>query len=116
MAVSFMILAGAAMAISGDKPSYFWLVLALIPFTIAEIYVDPIGQAVFTRLAMKRLAALFVALWFLSYMGGFITAGWLSEVWPTISHGYYFGMVALTAIAGAMLLLVTAGGHKNEGR
>jgi POT family proton-dependent oligopeptide transporter len=105
MAVSFVILAGAAVAISGPKPSCLWLVLALIPFTIAEIYVDPIGQAVFTRLAVKRMAAFFVALWFLSYMGGFITAGWLSEFWLAISHGHYFAMIALTAIAGAMLLV-----------
>jgi proton-dependent oligopeptide transporter, POT family len=112
MAVSFLILAGVAVAVPGPKPSYLWLVLALIPFTIAEIYVDPIGQSVFTRLAMKRLAAFFVALWFLSYMVGFITAGWLSEFWLAIPHRYYFGIVALTAIAGGTLLMLAGRSRK----
>jgi proton-dependent oligopeptide transporter, POT family len=104
MAVSFTILACAAGVTPSVKPNFLWLVLALVPFTIAEIYVDPIGQAVFTRLAAKRLVAFFVSLWFLSYMAGFITAAWLSEVWLVLQHGYYFGVIALTAVAGRILV------------
>lgn len=102
LAVSFFVLA-LAPVYGGHSPSWLWLIVALVPFTLGELYTDPIGQALFTRLAPRGLVAAFAAIWFVTQTVGYIAAGWTGSLWVQLHPAPFFGLMGVLALIGAAI-------------
>jgi POT family proton-dependent oligopeptide transporter len=100
LAVSFFVLA-IAPVYGGHSPSWLWLIVALVPFTLGELYTDPIGQALFTRLAPRGLVSAFAAIWFVTQTVGYIAAGWTGTLWVQLHPAPFFGLMGVLALIGA---------------
>ena len=105
LAGCFAIMAAAA-RYGGTAVNPGWLLLALVPFTLGEIYLNTIGQALFSRIAPARYVSVFMGIWILTLMLGHAAAGWLGRAWATLSPEAFFGLVALIALAGAAVLAI----------
>lgn len=104
LAISFAVLALADRLSAPGITSWMWLVVALVPLTLGELYLEPIGQALFTRLAPRHLVSIFVALWMLTTMAGFVASGWLGNLWDELTPAGYFGAVTALTLTGAAIL------------
>jgi POT family proton-dependent oligopeptide transporter len=76
----------------------------LLVFTIAELFISPIGLSVTTKLAPAVFHTQMVALFFLSIALGTAIAGQLAELYDPTNEIPYFGFLGLIAIAVGVLL------------
>ena len=110
-ASAFVMVAAAAWLAeqSGVKTSWIWLAAFLILMTIGELYLLPVGLALFGRLAPERFGSLTIAIWFGAIALGSKFAGWLGERWGVTSHSGFFLLMAACALFSGALLLVFRG-------
>lgn len=107
LATCFAVLAIGDSTSTGGTAHWIWLIIALVPLTLGELYLEPTGQALFTRLAPKHLSSIFVAVWMLSIMMGFVASGWFGAAWERMTPASYFALVAMTTLIGAAVFLLT---------
>lgn len=100
LAASFFVLAVAPIY-GGHSPNWLWLIVALVPFTLGELYTDPIGQALFTRLALRGLVSAFAAIWFVTQTVGYVAAGWTGNLWVVLHPAAFFAWTGVVALIGA---------------
>lgn len=82
------------------------LVLILLVFTIAELFISPPGLSVTTKLAPKKFSTQMVALYFLSVSLGTAIAGWLAGFYdPAAQVGYFSLLGGIAIVLGVLLLL-----------
>lgn len=105
LAGAFGILSAASLWSGNHQPGAIWLLIAIAPLTIAELYVDPIGQALFSRLAPRNLVALFVGVWFLTSLGAYLVSIWLGNMWVHVSPAVFFACTAAFALVSGPLFL-----------
>jgi POT family proton-dependent oligopeptide transporter len=67
-------------ASSTDKVAWEWLVLFFAVYTAAEMVLSPVGLAMSTDLAPKRLTGLAMGIWLLATSGGLYVGGVLASV------------------------------------
>ncbi len=101
----------AAAAAGAERASGLWLLLAIIPFSIGELFFSPIGQAAFSRLAPARLPSLFMSLWFLTMAFGFWASGWYGALWGRLPAPVFFAGAALVAVGGCLVIAAAAIAH-----
>lgn len=82
------------------------LVLILFLFTMAELFLSPIGLSVATKLAPKAFRTQMVALFFLSVSIGTTLAGILAGFYDRDNEVPYFSFLGGTSIALGVLLAV----------
>ncbi|WP_438352188.1 peptide MFS transporter [Microbacterium sp. CJ88] len=80
----------------------------LLVFTLAELFISPVGLSVSTKLAPKSFHTQMIALYFLSVALGTSIAGWLAQFYDPTNEVPYFTILGLIAVAlgGALLLAV----------
>ncbi|MBB4141043.1 POT family proton-dependent oligopeptide transporter [Microbacterium invictum] len=78
----------------------------LLVFTIAELFISPVGLSASTKLAPERFHTQMVALYFLSVALGTAIAGWLAQFYDPENEVPYFTVLGLIAIALGAALLV----------
>jgi proton-dependent oligopeptide transporter, POT family len=103
LATAFAILCAAG-SLSGAKPNWTWLVVAMIPITAGEIYLETMGQAMFSRLGPQRLLSTVISLWFLTIAAGNLAAGWLGGLWGSLRPPLFFAICAALALVSAGLI------------
>lgn len=106
LAVAFMIFSAAHVAAGGGGVSLAIVLLAFVPFTIGELYVAPVGQALFSRLAKRGHASLFMAIWILTMTTGYVVSGMLGGLWSRSSPHDFFAGMAVLALVGAAIFFV----------
>lgn len=102
---AFVILAFAAWRGHAGAVSWVWLAVAITPMTLGELYLDPMGQAVFSKSAPAGSISTFMSLWLLTIMLGYLGAGWLGDLWIRLAAGPFFAVSALIALVSAVVLL-----------
>lgn len=106
MAACFCILASvAALRGEGGGANPLWVVLAIVPFTLGELYLNTTGQSMFSRLAPRGWVSVFIGIWILTLMLGHALAGWLGRVWKVLAPVEFFGLMVLIALAGALVMI-----------
>jgi POT family proton-dependent oligopeptide transporter len=80
----------------------------LLVFTLAELFISPVGLSLSTKLAPKRFTTQMIALYFLSVAFGTAMAGKLAGHYDaTHEHGYFL-IIGLVAVAvGVAVLALT---------
>lgn len=106
LAAAFAIIAVATMDGAPGLTSPAWFLLALVPFTLGEIYLNTIGQALFSRVAPAGYVSVFMGIWILTLMLGHAAAGWLGRMWTVLPTDAFFGLIAGIALAGAAILAI----------
>lgn len=106
LAVAFLIFSAAHVAADGGGVSLAIVLLAFVPLTIGELYVAPIGQALFSRLATRGHASLFMAIWILTMTTGYIVSGMLGGLWSRSSPHEFFVAMAVLAVVGAAIFFI----------
>jgi len=84
------------------------IVLILLVFTVAELFISPPGLSVTTKLAPERFHTQMVALYFLSVALGTAIAGWLAQFYDPTNEVPYFTTLGGIAIAIGVALLLAA--------
>ena len=84
-----------------------WIVLILFGFTMAELFLSPVGQSLATKLAPRAFKTQMIALFFLSVAIGSSVAGVASKSYNESNETPYFLVLGLGSIgvAVAMALL-----------
>ncbi|GAA1858578.1 peptide MFS transporter [Microbacterium koreense] len=79
----------------------------LLVFTIAELFISPVGLSVSTKLAPERFHTQMVALYFLSVALGTSIAGWAAGFYDPHDEVPYFLLLGAIAIALGVALLAS---------
>src|SRR5665213_1393657 len=73
----------------GTRASWLWLFGWFVLFTIGELYILPVGLALFGRLAPEGFRATSIATWFFAGFFGNLLAGGLGTLWSQFAHGWF---------------------------
>ncbi|WP_449427819.1 peptide MFS transporter [Rhodanobacter umsongensis] len=88
----------------GTRASWLWLFGWFVLFTIGELYILPVGLALFGRLAPEGFRATSIATWFFAGFFGNLLAGVLGTLWSVLSHGWFFALIGAVSGVAAVLL------------
>lgn len=94
--IAFAALAGVA--VLGGMTHWLWVVGFFVLFTAAELYILPVGLALFARSAPPGYGARAVAAWFLAAFAGNLLSGVVGTGWAVMSPPLFF--LAMAGIAG----------------
>ena len=104
--VAYALLAGLILmgAGAGYTLSWIWMVGFFAVFTLAELYILPVGLGLFATLAPKRFAATTVAAWFFCSFVGNLLSGVIGAFWERTSpHLFFLLMAVICAVSSLML-------------
>lgn len=106
MALAFLFMMFIAGIAEGqDKINVLWVASVVFLFTIGELYLSPIGQAMVSRVAPARMVSMFMGVWFLSSFFGNYLAGHIGTFYDNMSNQNYFMiMVGMSLLAVVMFL------------
>ncbi len=103
----FMLLPVATLGADG-KTSMLWLIAFYGIYTAGELYFSPIGLALVTKVAPRRIVSMMMGFWLLSYAVGNFEAGWLGSYWEKMSMSSFFlAAAAIPIVAGIVVLAVS---------
>ncbi len=77
----------------------------LLVFTLAELFISPVGLSLSTKLGPKAFHTQMIALYFLSVAFGSAMAGKLAGYYDWQDENPYFLILGLTAVAVGLVLL-----------
>jgi POT family proton-dependent oligopeptide transporter len=105
LALSYVLMAGAAWQGGGGRITWLWLFFYFVLLTTGEIYLSPISQSLYSKVAPLRIASIMMAVnFFPNFLGGGLLQGWLGTFWGRMSHPVFFLlMAAIGLVAGAIL-------------
>lgn len=106
---SYAMLAGLILASAAGHYaiSWLWVVLFFGVYTLAELYILPVGLGLFASLAPKRFAATTIAAWFFCSFTGNLLSGVIGTAWEKVSPQAFFLMMAgICAVSGVLLLAI----------
>jgi POT family proton-dependent oligopeptide transporter len=104
VALSYLIMAGAAWSAGGNSATWWWLFAYFVVITIGELYLSPIGLSLVSKIAPARMISTMMGLWLgTSFIGNFV-AGWLGSFWSSTDKMSFFIMIAaVAASAGGVI-------------
>jgi POT family proton-dependent oligopeptide transporter len=104
VALSYLIMAGAAWVAQGDEASWWWLFAFFVLITVGELYLSPISLSLVSKVAPARMLSMMMGLWLATSFTGNFIAGWLGSFWSTMDKISFFLMLAgLAAFAGVVI-------------
>jgi POT family proton-dependent oligopeptide transporter len=105
LAFSFALIAFAAHRGAGGKISWLWLGLFFAIITTGEIYLSPISQSLYSKVAPLRITSIMMAVNFApNFLGGGLMQGWLGTFWQKMDHTSFFLMIAAIGLAAAVIV------------
>ncbi|MFM8771569.1 MAG: peptide MFS transporter [Candidatus Kapaibacterium sp.] len=107
MAIAYILMIYVAgLAQGAEKLNLIWVTSVVLTFTIGELYLSPIGQAMVSRVAPVRMVSMFMGVWFLSSFFGNYLAGFIGSYYDRMSNESYFAiLVGMSLLAVAMFLV-----------
>jgi len=102
-------------AASGQKSNWLWLAGFYALFTLAELYILPVGLGLFARMAPAALGATAVAAWFFAAFAGNLASGFIGAWWSRMTPPTFFLVMAGVMTLSAALLWLIAQAAKRIG-
>lgn len=104
VALSYLMLALLAATHGSTPVSTLWVVAFFVVYTLAELYILPVGLGLFARLAPKGMGGTFVAAWFLASFGGNLLSGVVGRHLESLGAANFFVVLGvITGIAAVAL-------------
>jgi POT family proton-dependent oligopeptide transporter len=82
-----------------------WLALFFVIMTAGELFVFPVGLALFARMAPAGFAATAIAGWYLAGFAGNLLGGVFGTLWTLLSRAEFFAAMGAVAVLSAVLFL-----------
>lgn len=98
----------ACTIVTGDaaiKASSWWLIGSYTVATIGELCLSPMGTSLVHRLAPRQIRSFMLGGWFLSSAIGNKLSGVFGEVYYTMDHRTFYGLLAVFCIVAGTCLL-----------
>lgn len=92
----------------GSQVSWVWVALFFAVMTMGELYVFPIGLALFARITPAAFTATAIAVWYLAGFAGNLLGGAAGTLWAKLSHLEFFTLMGMVAALAAALFLCCA--------
>lgn len=106
MALAFLLMMFVANIAQGDtKINLLWVTSVVLLFTIGELYLSPIGQAMVSKVAPTRMVSMFMGVWFLSSFFGNYLAGFIGAYYDKMSNQNYFMIMVGMSLLAVMMFL-----------
>jgi POT family proton-dependent oligopeptide transporter len=107
MGVAFILMIFiSGLAQGEEKLNLFWITSVVLLFTVGELYLSPIGQAMVSKVAPVRMVSMFMGVWFASNFFGNYLSGYIGSYYDRMSNQSYFAiMVAMSLLAVVMFIL-----------
>ncbi|MBP1202968.1 POT family proton-dependent oligopeptide transporter [Duganella sp. 1411] len=83
---------------------WLWVVAFFGIFTLAELYILPVGLGLFASLAPPRFAATTIAAWFFCSFTGNLLSGLVGAVWERVTPQGFFLLLAAICISSGVAL------------
>ncbi len=107
LGLSFLFMLAAVASLDAEgKTGMLWLIVFYAIYTAGELYFSPIGLALVTKVAPKRIVSMMMGFWLLSYALGNFAAGWLGSYWQKMSMSSFFLLSAAIPIAAGIVVLL----------
>ncbi|WP_165071632.1 peptide MFS transporter [Paludisphaera rhizosphaerae] len=87
--------------------SPFWLVGVYLIFTVAELFISPIGLSLVNKLSHPRIASLMMAFWFLCTAAANFLAGIMEELVEPYNFNLWLFLGVMALVPGLLLLALT---------
>jgi POT family proton-dependent oligopeptide transporter len=101
VALSYLIMAGAAWSAGGNSASWRWLFAYFV--TVGELYLSPIGLSLVSKVAPARMISTMMGLWLgTSFVGNFVV-GWLGIFWNSMDKVSFFMISTVAAKADVVI-------------
>jgi len=105
VALSYLMLAALAFTQGDGRVSMGWVLAFFVVYTLAELYILPVGLGLFARVAPPGLGATVIAAWFLASFGGNLLSGVVGRQLSVLGPAGFFVLLgALTGAASLALL------------
>jgi POT family proton-dependent oligopeptide transporter len=104
LGVAFVLMYFASERAKTGQVSWLWLIAVYFIFTVAELFVSPIGLSLVNKLAPARVASLMMACWFLCTAAANYLAGIMEKTLEPF-HWNLWVFLSITAIVPGLLLL-----------
>lgn len=108
VAAAYLLLAATAAGAGDGQVSGVWLLVFFALYTVAELYILPVGLGLFARLAPAGMGATVIAAWFLAAFAGNLLSGVVGRAWSALGPAGFFVLLAAIAAAAALALLALA--------
>jgi POT family proton-dependent oligopeptide transporter len=105
LSVAFAIMYHADQASISGRVSPFWLISVYFIFTIAELFISPIGLSLANKLAHPRVASLMMAFWFLCTAAANYLAGIVKYRLVEPNHWNLWIFLGIMALVPGLLML-----------
>jgi POT family proton-dependent oligopeptide transporter len=107
-AVSYLVMATAALNAGGGKVSWVWLLAYFTVITIGELYLSPTGLSLVTKIAPASLLSMMMGIWLATSFAGNFLAGYLGSFWSSMGKvEFFFMLAAISGAAGAAIVLLS---------
>ena len=84
-------------------------------FTLAELYILPVGLGLFASLAPKRFAATTIAAWFFCSFTGNLLSGFAGALWERVTpQGFFMLMAGICTVSGLALYAIHRAHRSSE--
>ncbi len=108
LALAFVVMLPTAGASGTNRVSGMYLVGLYYFYTVAELFISPVGLSSMSKLAPKRLGGMVMGIWFLGTAIGIYLAGRASAISAGKSFDYLFKLLLVLSLVMAAALFVVA--------
>ncbi len=105
--IAFVVMIAASKVVpEGEKGSVMWLASTTWIFTMGELYLSPIGLALVSKVAPKRLVSTMMGLFFGSIALGNYAAGFIGSFYSVIGYDRFFAILVVLGVAAAFAFFI----------
>lgn len=105
VALAYLVLSGLAATHGSTPVSMLWVAAFFTVYTLAELYILPVGLGLFARLAPPGRGATVIAAWYLASFGGNLLSGVVGRHLQSLGATRFFLLLAVLTGAAALGLL-----------
>jgi POT family proton-dependent oligopeptide transporter len=107
LGVAFGVMYFADQAAGSGPVSSLWLIAVYFIFTVAELFISPIGLSLVNKLAHPRVASLMMAFWFLCTAAANYLAGIMEKTLEPYDLNLWAFLGVMALVPGVLMLALT---------
>jgi len=105
LSLSYVLIAAVTWHAGASQVSWLWLGVYFAIITTGEIYLSPISQSLFSKIAPLRIVSIMMAVYFTpNFLGGGLMQGWLGTFWEKMGHPQFFLMIAAIGVVSGVIV------------
>jgi POT family proton-dependent oligopeptide transporter len=107
LGLAFLVMYFASESAKSGRVSILWLITVYFTFTVAELFLSPIGLSLVNKLAHPRVASLMMAFWFLCTAAANYLAGIMEHTLEPYKLNLWVFLGLMALVPGLLMLALT---------